>query len=232
MDTVLYIVFPYVALALAFGGGIYRYVTARFTYSSLSSELLERRWLFLGSPVWHYAIIPILLVHLYGGTVAVLLAPVLRGTTFAYVLDLAAYTFGLLALFGLAVLIVRRVAHAKLRAVTSVMDWILLADLLLQVVLGILIALSYKWGVRWYAVTATPWFLSIVRLAPDAGTIVPLPALVKLHAFNGFVLFALFPFTRLVHMVSLPLGYLRRPFLVFVWNRRRRRNAASKESAP
>jgi nitrate reductase gamma subunit len=47
-----------------------------------------------------------------------------------------------------------------------------------------------------------------------------LPAVVKLHAVNAFFLVAIFPFSRLVHVVSVPLSYLARPYQVVIWNRR------------
>jgi len=48
-----------------------------------------------------------------------------------------------------------------------------------------------------------------------------LPTLAKFHAVGAFVLLALLPFSRLVHALSVPLGYLWRPFQVVVWNRDR-----------
>lgn len=66
MDTVLFIVFPYLAVILAVGVGLYRYLTARYTFSSLSSQLLENGTLFWGSVPWHYGITLILLAHFLG----------------------------------------------------------------------------------------------------------------------------------------------------------------------
>ena len=37
----------------------------------------------------------------------------------------------------------------------------------------------------------------------------------QLHALVAFGLFALWPFTRLVHVFSAPLGYLTRPYIVY-----------------
>ena len=77
MNTVLFVVFPYVAVFVAVFGGIYRYYSNRFSYSALSSELLESRQLFWGSVSWHYGIVLILLAHLlaflFPGTTATVL---------------------------------------------------------------------------------------------------------------------------------------------------------------
>ncbi len=49
----LFAVFPYLCLSLAIVGSIGRYVSDRFSYSSLSSQFLEIRQLFWGSVAWH-----------------------------------------------------------------------------------------------------------------------------------------------------------------------------------
>jgi nitrate reductase gamma subunit len=66
IDILLFIVFPYVAVALAVGGTIYRYLTNQYSFTSLSSQFLENELQFWGSTLWHYGIIPTLLIHLGG----------------------------------------------------------------------------------------------------------------------------------------------------------------------
>ena len=65
-DTILFVAFPYVAVVLAIWGGVHRYRHDRFSYSTLSSQLLENRSLFWGSVPWHYGIVIVLLAHLLG----------------------------------------------------------------------------------------------------------------------------------------------------------------------
>ncbi len=67
MSGVLWVAWPYVAWIAAIGGGLYRYFTLRYTYSSLSSQMLASESLFWGSVPWHYGILPILLAHLLAG---------------------------------------------------------------------------------------------------------------------------------------------------------------------
>ena len=219
-ETILFGVFPYLALLFALGGGLYRYFSNPFSYSSLSSELLEKRWLFWGSVSWHYGIIPILLAHLFAGLFPRLAAAVHSGGVLTFVLETVGLSLGLFAVIGIIVLIGRRAFQPRVGTVTSVMDSILLAVLAFQVIAGTTLSILYRWGSIWYLSTASPWFWSLVRLDPDFSTISPLPWLVKFHMLNGFVLIALFPVTRLVHLVSAPVSYLRRPFQVVVWNRR------------
>ncbi len=215
-----YVALPYVATALAVVGGIYRYFGDRFSFSSLSSQLVEHRLLFWGVVPWHYGIIPLLLAHLLPLIVPGWWGVLLGGPVRLTVLELTGMALGLSSLAGIVVLILRRLANAKARAVTSVMDWILLALLLLQVALGVHIAFTYRWGSLWSLHTAVPWLRSLTFMRPDPGHVLPMPLAVKIHMANAFLLILLFPFTRLVHIFTFPARYVLRPWQVVWWNRR------------
>ncbi len=233
MDAFLFVAFPYVAVILAVLGGVYRYHTnRRFSYSSLSSQLLENRKLFWGSISWHYGISSILLAHLFAGLFPAAAGFLLGGRIRMLVLELTGMSLGLYTLFGLLVLIVRRLhTDSPVRAVTSLMDGVLLAVLLMQVLTGVLIAIFYRWGGLWYLKTAVPWFWSLVSLHPDMSTVAALPVLVKFHMFDGFVVILLFPFTRLVHLIMFPFYYLWRPYQVVIWNREPQNRTVHPETA-
>ena len=223
VDVVLFAAFPYVAVVLAVLVGVYRYFNDRFSYSSFSSQFLENRALFWGSVPWHYAIIIILLAH-----VLALLAPGVWATVIAapvrlYTLEVIGLALALAALLGLALLFVRRLVSPRVFTVTSAMDWVLLLVLLAQMALGFWVALVYRWGSDWYLHTAVPWLFSLARLDPQTQYVTSLPWAVKLHMLGGFLLIALFPFTRLVHVVTVPIPYLWRPYQVVIWNGRARR---------
>jgi nitrate reductase gamma subunit len=227
MDAFWFIAFPYLALALAIGVGIYRYLTNRYTYSSLSSQFLENRKLFWGSVPWHYGITLILLAHLFAGLFPRAAGFILGGRIRLLVLELTGMALALFALFGLIILIIRRLpTNSLVRRATSYMDGIVLGFLLVQVVTGVSIAIFERWGSLWYLRTAVPWFWSLVKLHPDMSTVAALPGFVKVHFVIGFVIILLFPFTRLVHLVMFPIYYLWRPYQVVIWNRRPGRAAA------
>jgi len=216
----LYAVIPYLAVAIAVVGSIWRYRNDRFSYSSQSSQFLESRTLFWGSVAWHYGILFVLGAHvialMFWDPWAVLVSNPAR----LYTLEVIGLALSLLAFLGLALLIVRRLTVRRVKAVTTPMDWVLLVALATQVALGIWIALGYRWGSEWYVHTAVPWLHSLIKLNPKPEYMVSLPAIVKLHAVGGFLLIALFPFTRLVHIVTVPVTYLWRSYQVVVWNRR------------
>ncbi len=221
-DSILFASFPYVAVVVAVIGSIARYRRDRFSFSSQSSQFLGNRALFWGSVSWHYGVILILLAHLlavlFPGWWGVLIASPDR----LYVLEVIGLSLAVVTIIGLAILILRRLFNWRVFAVTTLLDWILLVALMAQIALGFWVALMYRWGSDWYLHTAVPWLRSLVVLDPQIETVTALPWVVKLHMLGGFVLLALFPFTRLVHIVTAPVTYLWRPYQVVIWNRRPR----------
>ena len=221
-DMILFGVFPYVAVALMIGVGIYRYCVDRYSWSSQSSQFLESRVLFWGSIPWHYAILVILLAHFLAFLVPSGWAVVVGNPLRLYLLEVTGLALGVSTLIAVSLLILRRATNARVSAVTTVIDWLVLVALLVQVATGVYIAFTLRWGSVWYLHTATPWLWSLLKLDPQVHYLAALPTVVKLHAFNAFLILALFPFSRLVHVISVPLSYLGRPYQVVVWYRERR----------
>lgn len=218
MNSLLFGALPYVLLVIGIAGAIYRYNSNRFTWSTQSSQFLENRTLFFGSFPWHYGILTVLLMHIIGffvpsGILAWNSVPVRL-----YFLEVSGLALGLLALFGLAALIYRRLTNVRAKAVTSTWDALLLLVLLIQVVTGVLTAILYKWGSNWYAAAAVPWMWSVISLNPNVDLVANLPLLTKVHIFNAMVIVALIPFTRLVHFFVINIyKYLTRPYQVVRW---------------
>lgn len=219
LDFVLLGAFPYVALVLAIVVGLYRYFFDRFSYSAISSQFLENRTLFWGSVPWHYGIGIVLLAHLFALLLPGPWAALIGAPARLYVLEITGLALAAMAIVGLALLFIRRLTNARVLAVTSTMDWVFLAVLLGQVALGFSVALFYRWGSDWYLHTAVPWLVSLATLNPQVQYVSVLPWLVKIHMIGGFVIVALFPFTRLVHFITFPITYLWRPYQVVIWNR-------------
>lgn len=220
MSVLFFVVLPYLAIVLAMGVGAYRFYARPFSYSSLSSQLLESRKLYWGSVPWHWGITLILLAHLVAGLFPGLAQAILGDRVRLLILECTGIALTILALVGLIILIARRIGYAALpRFVTSIMDGVLLALLLIQVSSGLGVALFNRWGGLWYLHTAVPWFWSLVRLHPDSSSVASLPALVQFHFAVGFLIILVFPFTRLVHLIKFPLRYLWRPYQKVVWYR-------------
>lgn len=219
LNIFLYAIFPYLALFIFVFVSIQRYLTRPFTYSSLSSQFLENRRQFWGIVPFHYGIIFLFLGHL-----AAFLVPshVLAWNGVAwrlYVLEITALIFGLLTLIGLMQLIFRRLTDHKVLRVTSPADWVLYALLLIQIFAGVYIAVFYRWGSSWFSSVLTPYLWSIFKFNPDLSYLSGLPFMVKLHIANGFLILAVFPFGRLVHLLVVPNPYLWRRTQVVRWYR-------------
>src|SRR5215471_2725245 len=224
LDNLLFVIFPYTVIILATVVTIQRYFKKGFTYSSLSSQFLESGELFYGSVPWHIGILGILTGHLIGFLFPAQVLWFNGIPARLYLLEGTALLFGLMCLVGMVNLIVRRHTSARIRAVTSPMDIVVLVLLLAQVGLGVYTALFYRWGSSWYATSAVPYLRSLFTLQPDVQMIAPLPMAVRAHIVNAFVFLAIFPFSRLVHMLVVPVHYLWRPYQIVIWNWDRRRN--------
>lgn len=220
-DILLFVVFPYVALAIGIVGTIYRYLTNQYSFTSLSSQFLENDLQFWGSTLWHYGIIPTTLIHLGGFFLPKVMFALHSTPETLYLAELAGKVLGIMAWAGLAILIYRRIVSSKIRAITTPIDWIVLFLLFAQVFFGLVLAFVYRWGATWFLHTATPWMDSLVVFQPAPHYVTALPLAHKIHFLGGFLLFALMPFSRLVHIATFPLSYLWRRFQLVIWTRRK-----------
>ena len=215
----LFGVIPYAVTALAIVGTILRWRLHPFSVSSLSSQLLESRKLYWGSIPFHWGLSLILVGHL-----AALIVPrgfeIWNGAPLRlYLLEITGLALGLWAAVGIAVLIYRRLSSPRIRSVTSVMDGIVLAVLAVQILSGIWIAIGYRWGSFWGTAVFVPYMRSLLTFQPEPAYVAALPVMPKIHVLGFFAFLAVFPFSRLVHIITLPLQYLFRPWQKVTANR-------------
>lgn len=214
-SLLLFVVFPYLAMAVFFLGTIYRYRRTPFSYSSLSSQFLENRQHFWGMVPFHYGILTVLAGHLVAFLVPRAVLAWNGRPLRLYILEVTALAFGLLTLLGLVSIVARRTSLRSLRVVTNHADYAVLLLLLVQTMSGVAVAVLYPWGSSWYAATAAPYLWSLLTLNPAVASLAAMPWVVKLHITNAFLLLAFAPFSRLVHVLVAPLPYLwRRPQVV------------------
>ena len=222
LNTFLFVAFPYAAFLVFAIGVTYRYRQKGFTISSLSSQFLEGKSLFWGTVPFHLG----LLVVFFGHLTAFLLPQAIlawnRVPLRLIVLETSAFVFGLSVFVGLVMLMYRRLTNARIRAVTTPADLLIELLLLIQVVLGLWIALGFRWGSSWFAADLTPYLWSLVRFSPETAAVFALPWVIKLHIVGAFALVLMVPFTRLVHFVVAPLHYIGRPYQLVIWNWNRR----------
>lgn len=218
LDTILFVALPYVTIVVFLVGTIRRYTNSGFSITSLSAQFLEAQTGFWGTVPFHIGILTLFLGHL-----AIFLFPDLillwnSDPIRLIVHEGIAFTFGLVVLIALTVLLFRRWTKPRLRAVTSRMDIVVEVVLWTQVLLGCWTAAGYRWGSSWFAADLTPYLWSIIQFNPDINAISAMPWVVKMHVVGAFLIVLLIPFTRLAHMLVAPIHYLWRPYQVVMWN--------------
>ncbi len=217
LNAFVFIVLPYTALALFLFVTPYRYFSNRLTWSAYSTQFLERKALYWGSNPWHYGILPVVAAHFLGIVAPGAMKSLLASSRVLILLESLGLGLGLFALFGCLVLLARRLATPILMPVTNTSDRLLLVLLLLQAATGVWIGSFMRWGSQWYLHTAVPYFHSLLLFHPQVGYMADFPLVFKLHAAGGFLIVALLPFTKLVHLLYLPVGFLKDPPILYRW---------------
>jgi len=224
MHEFLFGTYPYIALAVLAIGSIARYERDPFTWKSFSSQILSRRRLILGSVLFHVGVLVIFVGHLVG-----LLTPIEiwdgLGVGHGFKQGLAAIgggIFGLVALAGAAILIHRRLTEPRVRATSSFWDTAIILLLAVQLLLGLAtvpLSLGHMDGGE--MVKFMNWAFGVFTFDGAAASyIADVHPIFKLHIVLGLTIFLVFPFTRLVHMLSAPARYLIRPGYQIVRTRR------------
>ena len=216
MNQILFGLYPYVAIAVFLVGSLIRFDREQYTWRSGSSQLLRRRMLVVGSNCFHVGVLVVLAGHFVG-----LLTPheiyTSLGLSVANKQLLAmgvGGVFGVVCLVGLALLLYRRLSDPRIRATSSVMDIVILLLLAAQLLLGlssIFVSAQHLDGGEMLKLSA--WAQHLVTLQSDAASeIADVNPIFKLHILLGMTIFLVFPFSRLVHILSAPVGYVGRPY--------------------
>ncbi|MDH1312648.1 respiratory nitrate reductase subunit gamma [Shewanella xiamenensis] len=208
-------IYPYIAMAVMFIGSWIRYDREQYTWKTSSSQLLEKRQLHLGSVLFHLGVIGIFFGHFIGLLTPKAVWHVLGvSTEFKQLLAMGAGgLFGLICFAGLTILIRRRLYNPRIRATSKPMDIIILLMLYAQLILGlisILVSSGHLDGAEMLKLMS--WAQNIMTFNSMAAVeaIDDVNIIFKLHVILGMTLFVVFPFSRLVHMLSAPLQYLGR----------------------
>jgi nitrate reductase gamma subunit len=221
MSTFLWVIVPYLCLATFVVGHVWRYRYDKFGWTTRSSQLYEDRLLRLGSPLFHFGMLGVV-----GGHVVGLLVP--RSWTetlgigdhlYHRVAVAGGLLAGLMALLGMIILIYRRRTVGPVFSATTPMDKVMYAFLGAAIALGMWNTVAgsvFSLGGEYnYREGVSVWYRSFLTFRPQPDLMAQAPLGFQLHALVAFSLFALWPFTRLVHVFSAPVGYLTRPYIVY-----------------
>ncbi len=219
MNTLLWGVLPYVAVALLIAGTFWRFKYDKFGWTTRSSQVYESKLLNIASPMFHYGLLFVLVGHLMGLFIPESWTDKVGMSEHTYhLLSLFGGTAaGALAVLGILMLLYRRRTKAPVFKATTVNDKVMYVFLLAAIVMGMWAKLTNSTVSSGYDYrqTIAPWARSLFTLQPDVDKMVGVPLTFQIHAVIGLLLFALVPFTRLVHMFSAPVQYLFRPYVVY-----------------
>ncbi len=217
-EQFLWIVLPYIVLTIFIGGHVYRYQHDQFGWTSKSSELLEKKLLRLGSNLFHWGII-----FVFGGHVMGLLIPVSVYETMGVsehqyhtIALIGGVPAGIAATIGILILLYRRMTVRRLLATSTKGDWVSLIFLIIVILSG-MSATFFNIDSNGfdYRTTIGPWLRGVLLFHPDATLLTSVPVWFKVHMIAAMGIFAAWPFTRLVHVFSVPLRYLSRSYVIY-----------------
>jgi nitrate reductase gamma subunit len=219
LQVFLWVGLPYLALGVFVVGHIWRWRYDQFGWTSRSTQLQERRLLKWGSPIFHYGTFAAIAGHVIG-----VLIP--EAWTHAIGIPESAYRWfsaaagtlaAVLVIGGVVVLAGRRLLVPRVRATTTTVDYVALILLLIAILTGIVPTIGvnlFGHGCD-YRTTVAPWFRGLFSFQPDASAMTTAPFIYQLHVTAALAIWAVWPFSRLVHAWSYPLWYPWRPYIVY-----------------
>lgn len=219
LHNLLFGVYPYVCLAVFWIGSWLRFDREQYGWKADSTQLLSKPWMRIASNFFHFGVIAIFFGHFVGLlTPHAVFAALMDDLSHQWVAISAGTIFGLSALFGGTILFFRRFGNPRISLTSRFADKFVLAWLMLTLVLGLLtipVSIGHAGHGDPRVVTAmAEWVQSIVYLYPSPAYLEGVDTIFKLHVLAGMTVFLVFPFTRLVHIWSMPFGYLLRAYQI------------------
>ncbi len=220
-DNFFFIGLPYITITLFFGGIIFRAfsgimsgyrgkwdlsVRGDYLWTTRSTGFFGRASIGPASLCLHWGILILFIAHLAG-----LIGGAYNLASWVEFFRWAGLGAGILFFYGIVWAFVRRIAIPQVKAMSTPDDYIILLFLIIISGFGLYqSAVEMVFGISY---SAGPWIGSIFKLQPDVSMIAGAPLMNKLHIIFALLLFAYFPFTKLVHVFSYPFGYITRPFI-------------------
>ncbi len=218
LQIFLFGVYPYIALTIAIIGTWVRFDLSQYSWKSGSTQMLRSKNMRLASNLFHVGIIVVLLGHLFG-----MLTPHFLYDRFISAgnkQSLAVVVGGIAGVFcwfGLVMLLWRRFTDERISHTSTFSDKLVLVLLFIQLNLGLIsIFTSVKHLDGYTMMNLAGWAQDITILRPwqAAARIEQTDLIYQLHMALGITLIAIFPFTRLIHIISAPIWYFGRRYQI------------------
>jgi nitrate reductase gamma subunit len=219
-DVLLWVIIPYLAIAVFVVGHVWRYRTDQFDWTSRSTQLLDRRILGWASPMFHYGALAAVAGHFIGLVIppSVTSAIGINESAYRWIAAIPGGIAGAVTLIGFLGLVYRRVTSDRVRRTTTRVDYLTYLLLTVLIVLGCWMTFSHNVFTSHpynYRPSIGAWWRSIFYLDPNVAAASGAPLVYQLHAIIAWLFWAAFPFSRLVHAWSIPLQYVGRPYILY-----------------
>ena len=209
INNLLFTYLPHIALAICTFGVITRLIMINKTVQAESTQFLADKHVKLGSNLFHVGIIFVFFGHLTLFIPEWLYHMVMTTETKRIIALSMGSFFGLMALVGMSILIIRRFSSPRIKANSSIQDYFIILLLLVEVIVGLTaVAGTATAPIEKYA-ALSEWAQAVVTFQPDAGVILAShPIQFKIHIVIGLFIFMIFPYTKLMHMLVYPFVYV------------------------
>lgn len=218
-ELAIWVAVPYICITTFIVGHVWRFRSGQLTWTTRSTQILERKWLRIGSPLFHFGLLAVI-----GGHVLGILIPKQATETVGvsehlyHVVSVTAGTIaGIAMMLGFLILLCRRIGDSRVRRTTNRTDRVTYLLLGIAIFSGMwaTVGVNLFGGGYDYRETVAPWFRGLFIFNPDPELMTGAPFVYQLHALSAMLLYALWPFSRLVHAWSVPVAYLRRSPILY-----------------
>lgn len=211
INNLLFTYLPYIALSVFIFGLVTRLFFMNKTVQAQSTQLLADKQIKLGSNLFHIGIIFVFFGHLTLFIPEWLYHLVMTTETKRIIALTMGTTFGIMAVLGMSILVLRRFNSPRIKHNSNIQDYFIIILLLTEAVLGLTsVAGTLTSPIEKYA-ALSEWAQAIVTFQPDAGAILLNHSIqYKIHIVIGLLIFMIFPYTKLMHMLVFPFEYLLR----------------------
>ncbi|WIM68616.1 respiratory nitrate reductase subunit gamma [Corynebacterium breve] len=221
----LWVAFPWLAVVAFFVGIFWRWRTDQFGWTTHSSQIYESKLLRLSSPLFHWGMMFVIIGHIMGLAIpkSWTRAMGISDTAYHWIATIPGTIAGIMVVLGLIGLLYRRIVNRSVFLATSKSDKVMYVFLAGAILSGFFATVSLQvFGASSglphgydYRETISPWLRQLFILNPQPELMMDAPWQFKVHVIAGFTLIAIWPFTRLVHAMSAPVGYVSRPYVVY-----------------
>lgn len=208
INNLLFTYLPHIAFAVFWFGLITRFVFANKSIQAKSTQILAKNGVQTGSNLFHYGIIIVFFGHFTLFLPEEVYHLVMTTETKRMIALIFGTTFGSIAFIGMLILLNRRIGNSRIRLNSNFHDYFILLLLMVEATLGLSsVANTASGSVANYAALGE-WAQKIITFQPDAGAVIAGHSILyKIHITIGLVIFMIFPYTKLMHMLVYPIAY-------------------------